>query len=705
MIGSFRWDARNSVSCGSRVSRLAVVSVVVLWAMAGRTFADGPGDNDPTQARPVPPPGIEVPQADRTELDDRLMELETDIQQLRERDDPRIDELLPDVEIFARAVDQALRFNGFFAPHDVENARLLLEEGRERAARLATGEAPWTRQTGLVVRGYRSRLDDTVQPYGLVVPETYDFDSAERHRCDIWFHGRGEKSLELQFIRQRMVQPGQYTPPETIVLHPFGRFCNAFKFAGEVDVLEALEHVESSYRIDEERISERGFSMGGAACWQFAVHYADRWFAANPGAGFSETPLFLKSFQGEELNPPWWEERLWRMYDCPLWVRNLLQCPTVAYSGEIDRQKQAADVMAEAFAGIGVDMVHIIGPQTAHAIHPQSKIEIEQRMQVLADLGRDDLPRRIDFTTYTLKYNRMDWVTVNALDEHWSESRVAASISPFGDAVQVNVDGVSDLTLELPAGSRQRLNGADVMTVEVRQGAAGGGVILPLDGETPGWKSDGSWVCRLSRVAAGQWRIGSTAVAEEGLRKRHNLQGPIDDAFMESFLFVAPGSSCANPRVDDWVESEMERAIAQWRQQMRGDARVKLDSEVTDDDIARHNLILWGDPRANQVLARILGDLPITWTADTLTCRDQTYPASDNVPVLIYPNPLNPERYVVLNSGFTYREYDYLNNARQTPKLPDWAVVDLKEPPGPRWPGRIVDAGFFDERWQIKGDE
>ena len=49
--------------------------------------------------------------------------------------------------------------------------------------------------------------------------------------------------------------------------------------------------------------------------------------------------------------------------------------------------------------------------------------------------------------------------------------------------------------------------------------------------------------------------------------------------------------------------------------------------------------------------------------------------------MLIYPNPLNPKRYVVLNSGFTFREYDYLNNARQVPKLPDWAVIDVSEPP------------------------
>ena len=76
--------------------------------------------------------------------------------------------------------------------------------------------------------------------------------------------------------------------------------------------------------------------------------------------------------------------------------------------------------------------------------------------------------------------------------------------------------------------------------------------------------------------------------------------------------------------------------------------------------------------------------------------------AAHHAPILIYPNPLNPNRYVVTNSSFTFREYAYLNNARQVPMLPDWAVVDLTTPPGNVWPGKIADANFFDEQWQVK---
>ena len=70
------------------------------------------------------------------------------------------------------------------------------------------------------------------------------------------------------------------------------------------------------------------------------------------------------------------------------------------------------------------------------------------------------------------------------------------------------------------------------------------------------------------------------------------------------------------------------------------------------------------------------------------------------MPILICPNPEQPTRYVVINSGFTFREYDYLNNARQTPKLPDWALVDVSDGANFQDPGKVKHAGFYDERWK-----
>ena len=48
-----------------------------------------------------------------------------------------------------------------------------------------------------------------------------------------------------------------------------------------------------------------------------------------------------------------------------------------------------------------------------------------------------------------------------------------------------------------------------------------------------------------------------------------------------------------------------------------------------------------------------------------------------------------------------FREYDQLNNARQVPKLPDFAIVDVSVAVSSRAPGGIADAGFFGEDWEL----
>ncbi len=279
----------------------AVLSV--LAPIAG--FADGPADNIPDNVRSVPPLGIEVPEEDRKELEDGLKKLDTLIGQIRltkHADQNRVNALLPDVEIFSRAVHQGLEYREFFSPGDVKNAKSVLAEGQRRAEQLVKGEADWVTQKGLVVRGFRSKIDQTVQPYGLVIPDSYDGTGKANYRLDLWFHGRGERTSESAFINQRMKQVGRVAPKDTIVLHSYGRYSNAFKFAGEVDVLEGLEHAKKNYRVDEDRIAVRGFSMGGAGCWQMAVHYPDMFFAANPRRGIlrdSRVPEVLSEGNAE----------------------------------------------------------------------------------------------------------------------------------------------------------------------------------------------------------------------------------------------------------------------------------------------------------------------------------------------------------------------------------------------------------------------
>jgi dienelactone hydrolase len=679
-------------------------------ASVGFALAEAPPQQKSENIPRIPKLGIEVSTDDRKILETGLADLEKSIDQLQGKKDPKIDALLPDVQIFQKAVHDALKYQEFFDAKDIPKAKRQLEEAKARAESLLKGESPWATQTGLVVRGYVSKIDGSVQPYGLVVPPTYTTLSPHQDRLDIWFQGRAETGSEVNFIDVRERSRGEFTPADTIVLHPYGRYCNAYKFAGEVDVLEALDDVKKKYKIDDDRISVRGFSMGGAAAWQFAVHYSDRWFAANPGAGFSETARFLNVFQNEKVEPTWYEKSLWHLYDCTDYATNLLQCPTVAYSGELDKQKQAADVMDEALRLEEVRLVHIIGPQTKHAYHPEAKKEVERRFDSIAAAGRKRIFRSVDFVTYTLKYNKMSWVTIDALEEHWQRASVRARLK--GDSeVEIVTKNVKALTLDMPAGWCP-LDPAETPLLRIDS----------VEAPIPRPRSDRSWHVELIKEDSG-WSvkqppapapsphatsltsptpISSLAPLDTTLRKKHDLQGPIDDAFMDSFLVVKPTGTAKYPKVGDWVKQEGDRAIEHWRRQFRGEARVKDDRDITDADIASSNLILWGDPESNAILKRIGDKLPIRWEGDKVIVGSKSFAAETHAPILIYPNPLNPSKHVVLNSGFTYREYDYLNNARQVPKLPDWAIIDVTTPPDSRKPGKVVAADFFDESWGLK---
>jgi len=115
--------------------------------------------------------------------------------------------------------------------------------------------------------------------------------------------------------------------------------------------------------------------------------------------------------------------------------------------------------------------------------------------------------------------------------------------------------------------------------------------------------------------------------------------------------------------------------------------RSKEDKAITEADIANNNLILWGDPGSNSVIAKVLAKLPITWTKDALELNKQSHKANAAMPVLIYPNPLNPKRYIVLNSGLhlpRIRLPEQCPTSGQTARLGRHRPHQAQDPTSPR---------------------
>ena len=136
-----------------------------------------------------------------------------------------------------------------------------------------------------------------------------------------------------------------------------------------------------------------------------------------------------------------------------------------------------------------------------------------------------------------------------------------------------------------------------------RPGGQSGGEDRRAEDRVAGPMSDRSWTAHF-RKSGSQWTVADPA-QDTALRKRHDLQGPVDDAFLDSFIFVSPTGSPIAPGTAEWVADEEKHAITEWRRQFRGEAQVRDDKDVTEAEIAASNLVLWGDPGSNKMLARI----------------------------------------------------------------------------------------------------
>src|SRR5262245_54564598 len=104
----------------------------------------------PDGVRPVPPKGAPVPEPDRARLKAGLDMLKAEIDALAK--DPKRADLLPDVEIYHKAVRYALDYDELYVDknrNDINVSTALLKKGMDRALELKAGKPSWPTATGL----------------------------------------------------------------------------------------------------------------------------------------------------------------------------------------------------------------------------------------------------------------------------------------------------------------------------------------------------------------------------------------------------------------------------------------------------------------------------------------------------------------------------------------------------------------------------
>ena len=575
-------------------------------------------------------------------------------------------DLLADVDVYRKAAEWILRYpEEFYTKVYAANTVAALNKGLARAKELESGPPSWPKQKGRLVRAYISPVDGSVQPYGLIIPESY---SGRPVRLDLVMHGKGATLNEVSFIAAHEGSQPVPAGQDFITLEVFGRTNPGYRWAGEADVFEALASVRRRYNIDPQRIVLRGFSMGGHGAWHIGLHYPGMWAVTEAGAGFTET---LKYAKLDNLPP--YQQAVLHIYDAVDYALNAFDAPIIGYGGEIDPQLQASTNIREQLIAEGFHFVQgpyrwtatdlralfLIGPNTPHRFHPDSKkVSDEYIGKALETAG--EVPSHLRFVTYTTRYNRCYWITVEGLEKTYERADVDATRE--GRQFTVSTKNVS----------RLKLAGSGAFEIDGQKVAS--------QAADPEFEKKG-----------GKWRVSNGAAS---LQKAHALQGPIDDAFMGPFLCVRPTGDAWNPAAQEYGRKTLDRFTADFAKWLRGDPRVKDDRDVSPSDIGAFNLALFGDPGSNSVIAQVIGKLPIRWSKTEVAMAGRRFSAADHIPVLIYPNPLNPKRYVVINSGHTFGETEFRGtNALLFPRLGDYAVVGTD--------GAVALAGLFNENWRF----
>ena len=446
---------------------------------------------------------------------------------------------------------------------------------------------------------------------------------------------------------------------------------------GEVDVLEAIAHVRSLYDIDADRILVTGGSMGGAATWYLTSHYPDLFAGGAPVCGYCDYRLWEKP-GGLTYHMHPWEEPSWQARSAAFLLDNFEHTPMFISHGEWDRAvgggvpaAHSAN-MARALSERGFAHVYNPVPERGHDCWSNELKEAMFGWMLKQRKERD--PDRIRLAVPWLRHRRQAWVAAEELAVYGQAGRIDAQRDT--ETIQVTTEGIQALSLG-PAPS-------------------GGAFALAIDGDALG-EIDLSRFNRFARLD-GTWR----AAAPQPGRKRPGVSGPISDLFFAGTLLVTGTAGTA----EETFFNQMVAEHAPWffRGRNGGVHRggiggqnaaalpVRKDGELTEDERARNNLLLYGTPSTNSVFARYADALPVQVGADSITLGGRTWKRPGVAAVAAFPHPENAERYVAVHTGTTPDAITWGSHLDMQ-LLPDYLVYAG---------GELLDWGFFDGNWRAR---
>ena len=488
-----------------------------------------------------------------------------------------------------------------------------LMEDRE----LKAGNADGAPARGFVRLAWRDPVDDSAQFSGVYLPPEYS--AAKAWPLVVNLHGHDDKNSP--YIRSWHVEK-RNDPMErygVIFMEPRGRNNTGYQGIGELDVLKSVEEARRRFNIDPNRIYLMGVSMGGGGTWYMGTRHPDLFAAIGPICGGWDYHGWMDQKDFDRATK---RDRYFLEADSSFaQAEALLTTPVYAHHGDSDnlvpvdftryavRMLQRWDYNVRYYEHVGQ------GHGTLGAENQLVPWFLERQLQ------RN--PRHVRVRSARLDSAHAHWVKITQRRDPLAFIVADARIAE-DNALLLDTTNTLEIHLTPPASLFDMKRPVRVF-----------------------WNSENMGTRDLIN---GEIILRDKTYKPKGLVKRPGIEGPIGNVDTTPFAIIR-GTASQDPKMKRFCQLRAEAARDDWEIWQHVKPRYFLDTEITEEQMRSYTLLLFGGPEANLVTRRLIKSLPLSIKADKVVIDGQSFQAPDAAVKMIYPNPLNPDRYVMIAAG------------------------------------------------------
>lgn len=532
------------------------------------------------------------------------------------------------------------------------------------------------RPYGFVRLAYRDEVDGSPQYCRAYLPP--DYDPGKKWPLVIQLHGYNPANpvyvrwwaadgrhagIDAEFSHHQGV----------IYVEPHGRGNAEYLGIGDSDVVHAVSEAKRLFSVDADRVYLTGDSMGGWGTWNIASRHPDLFAAVAPVFGGSDYHSYMSEEDLAQLSSleRFFHEKqsTWAMAD------GLLNTPIFIHHGDAD---QAVNVEYSRWATRllqrwGYDVRYHEYPGRSHEALDSlgnANLSIEWFLQH----RRNPAPLHVRIRSAELRNASAYW------------AHVLQGATPLAFMV-VDTEVVNRNVI--------RLDTENVLDIELSPPAA---IVDPAKPVIVVWNG----AAREMSLQDGKLRLTAAGYSPAALRKSERLPGSATDFTVTPFAVVI-GTSSGDPEMAALCSQKAAVFIDGWRDWQKQEPRVFKDTEIKDTDLSKYSLLLVGGPDANRVTRKLADRLPLRISVDRITIDSKDFAVKDAAVQMIYPNPLNPERYVWIAAGTSTDGLYFCDlNIR---RIDDWdyVIMDGHIPAYKQKASSLqtrVVSGMFDHNWR-----